>query len=96
MLTEPLPIQVFIRASFERREVKAIIDAWRIDYNDMVQILSSHFMDMGWYDTQPEQEPIALETLVFLLKSSSELILKVNEAEKRERLLARTKKSFAD
>jgi hypothetical protein len=96
MLTESLPIQVFIRANLERREVKAIIDNWRVDYTTMVQILTNHFMDMGWYEARPEQEKVARETLVRLLKSSSELIIKVNEAERRERMLARTKKSFAD
>jgi len=96
MLTEPLPVRVFIQANLERPEVKNIIDNWRVDYALLVQIATAQFHDMGWFEVRPELEKRALQALVMILNSSTEILVKVAEAERRERMLARTKRNFAD
>ncbi|MFW7379097.1 MAG: hypothetical protein ACOH5I_09850 [Oligoflexus sp.] len=96
MLTEPLPIRVFVRTNLERSEVKHIVEHWRVDFTVLIQLICNHFHDMGWYEVRPELEKVARKTMVMILKSSSDILIKVAEAERRERMLARTKRSFAD
>lgn len=96
MLTEPLPIRVFVRANLERPEVKSIIDNWRVDDAFLVQIATAQFQDMGWFEVRPELEKIARQTFIMILNSSTEILIKVAEAERHERMLARTKRNFAD
>lgn len=96
MITESVPLQVYIRQSFDLKEIKAITDQWRVETTKLMLIVASHLNELGVYSVAPHSERFMLNTIKKFLLNSPEVIRLVHEAERRERMLARTKKSLSD
>lgn len=92
MLTEPLPINLFIETCFERKEIKSITDQWRVETGEIKEIMISYFGEMGIYSVTPELESYVRRQLPDLLRSSPEIVKKVADAERREKLMSRSRR----
>ncbi len=96
MITESVPLQVYVRQSFDLKEIKTITDQWRVETSKLIMIVISHLNEVGIYSVAPHTERFMLATIKRFLLNSPEIIRLVHEAERRERMLARTKKSLSD
>jgi hypothetical protein len=96
MLTEAMPIKLFVRISLERREIKSIIEEWRVEHDVLIQCIVNHFNEVGIFEVRPHLEQVIRLRIAGFIKSSPEILKRKIEAERRERILARTKKSYAD
>ena len=96
MYIEPIPIRTFVLQAFEYKEIKTITDQWRVETSQIASIATMHIMELGIYKVQPEMEDYMRAVILKFVLNSPEIIRLVDEAEKRERILARTKKSLSD
>ena len=96
MITESVPLQIYIRQSFDTKEIKAVTDQWRVETGQLMNIVISHLNEIGVYSVAPNNEKFMKEVILAFLNNSPEIIKLVHEAERRERMLARTKKSLSD
>ena len=96
MYTEPIPLYIFIRQSFEAKEIKTVTDEWRVETNQLISIIISQLNELGVYEVAPELSKYMKRIILDFLVNSPEIIKLVHEAERRERILARTKKSLSD
>ncbi|NRA68404.1 MAG: hypothetical protein HRU19_28220 [Pseudobacteriovorax sp.] len=91
MLTEAVPIKIFLDQAFTRIEIKPHIDSIRLDVADLQVILTGHFNDMGIYSVTPEMAPALLKVIPKYLANSPEILRKTRELAIREARLRRTK-----
>ena len=63
---EPQPISLFIKKKLEFPKIKPIIDTWSIDQDELLDLLTSHFHDMGCYEANPETDQALTEYLINL------------------------------
>ena len=56
MLTEDLPIDVFISTKFSDRDISTITDSWRVENETLIAIISGYFKDLGIYRAKPTFE----------------------------------------
>ena len=96
MLTEPLPMSLFVETCFERKEIKSVTDEWRVETSILQQIILSHFYEMGLFSVTPDLERITRQRIIDFLYASPEILMKVAEAERRERMMARSRRNSAD
>lgn len=96
MYIESIPIKTFIRQAFEFKEIKTVTDQWRVETQQIANIMVGAMMELGIYEVQPDMEEYMRKTLLDFLLHNPEVLRLVHEAEKRERILARTKKSLSD
>ncbi len=96
MLMEPIPLDIFIRDAFERKEIKTITDEWRVDVDQIKFIIKESFQDMGLYQVHPTWIPFLLKAVGHFLQNSVAIKKLVKEAARREAVLAKVKRSFAD
>jgi len=96
MYTESIPLYVFIRNAFDSKEIKTISDQWRVEVNQLVSIIHNQISELGVYEVPPELARYMKTVILEYLVNSPEILKIVNEAERRERILARTKKSLSD
>lgn len=84
MLTEPLPIEIFINARIETQRIAKLMNAWKVETRTIELILISHFREMGIHSVQPHLEPIMIERMITLLQNSPEIYSIVKKAEAAE------------
>lgn len=96
MYTESIPVSVFVKQTFEHKEIKAISDQWRVETAQLMAIITANLTELGIYDVSPDLAKNMKTILLEFLVNSPEIIKIVHEAERRERILARTKKSLSD
>lgn len=96
MYVEPIPLYIFIKQSFEYKEIKSVTDQWRVETQQLINIILAQINELGIYEVNPGMEVYMRKILLEFLRTSPEIIKMVHEAERRERILARTKKSLSD
>ena len=84
MLTEPLPISIFVRTRFSDPNITAITDKWRVEGTIIETIVISHFEDMGLFSVNPSMEKDCFNTLMHFLYNSPEIYAIVKKAEAEE------------
>lgn len=92
MLTEPLPVAIFIDTCFERKNIKTMTDQWRVETDELKSIILSYYQEMGIYSVYPSLEHHIRREIPRLLQSSPEVLRRVAEAERRERMLSRSRR----
>lgn len=70
MLTEPLPIDIFIAVRFEDRKIMKVIESWPIEADALRKIVSQHFKDMGIFHAAGTLDAHLTETIIKILKNS--------------------------
>ena len=93
MLTEPLPIQIFVNTRFQEKEIIEIIEKWRIESEELQNLVTREFKEMGIYSVTPTLEREIKQLLVGILVNSPDIIELVRRAERRAEAL-RAKNRF--
>ena len=91
MLTEDLPIDVYISSSFTDKDVSAITDGWRVENEVLINIISGYFKDLGIYRARPIGESYLKKQILFLLNNAPEIVELVKRAEANELLRHQSK-----
>lgn len=88
MLTEPLPIEIFVATRFEERRISKLIELWPVESSVLIKIVIAHFKEMGLYSVNGDLEKQIYETILVFLKSSpaiAEVLYKAQMAEAARR-----------
>lgn len=93
MLTEPIPIYHYVKEQLENRAVKAVVDEWRVENEVILEITINNYKSMGIYQVTPESEAHINRIFLKILKDSPDVTRLILEAKKRERHLAKNKRS---
>ena len=84
MLTEPLPIEVFIAARFSEKAVISITENWRIEADELQKMLAGYFREMGIFEVLPSMEAELKVAMLAWLQNSPEIYQIVKKAEAQE------------
>ena len=84
MLTEPLPIELFVQIRFSDTQVHAAMENWRVEPETVQQVIINYFKEMGIFVVMPNLEKELFERLIFILKNSTEILSMVRKAEEAE------------
>lgn len=84
MLTEPLPIELFVTMRFEERHIARIIENWPVESKTLIKIVTGHFREMGLYTVSGETETQVFENILVMLKSSPQIAELVHKAHMAE------------
>lgn len=88
MLTEPLPIDLFIKIHFQNREFQRHIEDWPVESADIQRIVIATFEDMGIYTVPPNVEAVMLKKVEEIILKSPDIktmVIKAVEIEKRRK-----------
>lgn len=70
MLTEPLPIEIFVNMRFEERRVAKFVESWPIETNVLAGLVIAHFKEMGIFSVNGFTADLLVEQMLQLLKNS--------------------------
>lgn len=70
MLTEPLPIDIFIATRFEERRIAKFIENWPLEAEVLVKIVAQHFKDMGVYQVSGSLDASLTDMIITILRNS--------------------------
>lgn len=92
MLTEPLPIEIFVATRFTEKSVVNITENWRIESEELQKMIVNYFREMGIFSVLPTMEAELKVSLLQFLQSSPEIFKIVRKAEAQEELRRQTKR----
>lgn len=84
MLTEPLPIEIFVATRFTEKSITNITENWRVEPEQLQKMIVSYFREMGIFAVLPTMEAELKETLLHWLQNSPEIYQLVKKAEMQE------------
>ena len=84
MLTEPLPIEVFVQIKFNDTQVIHAMDNWRVEPEKVLAVIVQNFREMGIFQVRPSLELELFSRIIFMLKNSPEILAMVTKAEQAE------------
>ncbi|MFY7927524.1 MAG: hypothetical protein ACOVS5_01525 [Oligoflexus sp.] len=93
MLTEPLPIEIFVQTRFAEKAVVTIIENWRVESDDLQKIIIGYFKEMGVFSVLPQMEAELKLALLAWLETSPEIYQIVRKAEMQEQLRRQSRRS---
>ena len=80
MLTEPLPISIFVKLKYQTKQVAAITEKWRVERDEIESLLIKHFLDIGIYSVEPTWEQECFDRMLDWLKRSPDIWSMVKKA----------------
>ena len=86
MLTESLPIEIFVTLRFAEKAILNITENWRIDAEKLHSIIVGYFREMGIFEVQPKMEAELTQILKVWLQNSPEIYGLVKKAEAQDLL----------
>ncbi len=84
MLTEPLPIEIFVATRFSEKAITNITENWRVEPDQLQKMLVNYFREMGIFAVLPTMEAELKDTLLLWLQNSPEIYQMVKKAEMQE------------
>jgi hypothetical protein len=84
MLTESLPLEVFISTRFEDKSIVQMIENWHVEGSFLQRVVIAHFKEMGIYHITPDLEEFVKDTMKHVLRWSPEIRAAVKKAEAEE------------
>ncbi|WP_141736008.1 hypothetical protein [Oligoflexus tunisiensis] len=84
MLTEPLPIEIFVATRFTEKTITNITENWRVEPEQLQKMIVSYFREMGIFAVLPSMEAELKETLMVWLQNSPDIYQLVKKAEMQE------------
>ena len=84
MLTEPLPIEIFVATRFSEKAITNITENWRVEPDQLRKMLVNYFREMGIFAVLPTMEAELKDTLLLWLQNSPEIYQMVKKAEMQE------------
>ncbi|SMF60114.1 hypothetical protein [Pseudobacteriovorax antillogorgiicola] len=94
MYTSAIPVFIFVKQAFDSKEVKKVIEEWRVEQDELRRLVCRRLLEVGIYDVEPIDTRHLKMHIIDILLNAPEIIKIVDAAERRERALARTKKSY--
>ena len=91
MLTEDLPIDVYIKSTFNDKDITAITDGWRVENEVLISIISGYFKDLGIYRTNSIGEEYLKKQILFLMFNAPEIVEMIRTTEANEMLRNQSK-----
>lgn len=88
MITESLPVDVFIKIRFQDVVIQEVVDNWPIEMTDVQKIVIHTFEDMGIYSVTPQLENLVINKITDILKYSPEIqgmIMRAKELERKRK-----------
>ena len=70
MLTEPLPVAIFVKLRYQDPLVNVIIEKWRVEREDVEEVLINHFKEIGIYSIDPLLEKSCFNKMLEWLEHS--------------------------
>jgi hypothetical protein len=95
MLTEPLPLEVFISTRFEDKTIVQMFENWNVDVPFLQKVVIAHFRELGIFHIRPDLEDFAKETIKYVLQWSPEIKAAVKKAEIEEQQRRQTRHQSA-
>ncbi len=93
MLTEPLPIELFVITRFSDKSVTSITENWRVESVQLQKIIVNYFKEMGIFSVLPPMEAELKETIIYWLKNSPEIFQLVRKADLQEQLRRQSRRA---
>lgn len=84
MLTEPLPIEIFVATRFTEKSVTNIIENWRVEPDHLQKMLVGYFREMGIFAVMPSMEAELKDVLLQWLQNAPDIYQIVKKAEMQE------------
>ncbi|MCX6131182.1 MAG: hypothetical protein NTX25_19255 [Proteobacteria bacterium] len=84
MLTEPLPIEIFVTTQFTEKAITSITENWRVEPEQLQKMIVGYFREMGIFEVLPTMEVQLRQVLVSWLVNSPEIYSLVKKAEAQE------------
>ncbi len=84
MLTEPLPIEIFVATRFTEKAVTNITENWRVESTHLQKLIVNYFREMGIFAVLPSMEAELKVVLINWLQNSPEIYSIVKKAEQQE------------
>lgn len=88
MLTENLPLSLYVKMMFQDKKVLKTIENWPLEPETLEKIVISTIEEMGIYEVTPKLEGDMLDIIIDIIKKSPDildLLKKAQEAEKRRK-----------
>ncbi len=92
MLTESLPIDIFINSRFAEKDIVAITENWRVEKDEVQKLLGTYFKEMGIFAVTPQMEKKVKKTMLFWLENAPEIYSMVRKAEEQDVLRRQSRK----
>lgn len=93
MLTEPLPIELFVITRFSDKSVTNITENWRVEPAQLQKLIVGYFKEMGIFSVMPQMENELKETIVSWLQNSPEVYQLVRKADLQEQLRRQSRRT---
>ncbi len=84
MLTEPLPIAIYVKRKTRDPSVLAITQNWRVEPTVIEAIIIAHFEELGVFSVEPFQDHVCFEALMNILRDSPEIYKQLKKADELE------------
>jgi hypothetical protein len=95
MLTEPIPIEIYVGHRFKDKTILAIIENWRIEPEALEKAIVTYFREMGIFSVTPKLDSTVKHSITHLLLNSPEIFGKVRKAEQQEAMRRQNKRADA-
>jgi len=79
--TEPIPIHIYVEQCFHNRTIAQMINGWKVEPRELIDIILVHFRDMGIFFALPSYRDLILKNIIHNLKYSREITTLVKEVE---------------
>lgn len=93
MLTESLPIEVYVGYRFKDKVILGIIENWRIEPEVLEKTIVTYFREMGIFSVTPQLDASIRDSITHLLVNSPEIFSKVKKAEAQEAMRRQNKRA---
>ncbi len=90
---DKIPIADFVRREYHSRPIQQLVEPWRLESDDLCELLINYFLDMGIFNVSQAQSTHMTEAIVHHLKNAVEIRNAVNKAQRDEKLRARNRHS---
>ena len=87
MIIEKIPIEIYVKTKFEEKSIISIIENWRVESEEVQEIIISQFKELGMFEVDPIFEKDLKPVIVGFLTNSPQILKLVKRAERRAALL---------
>ena len=93
MLTEPLPIEIFVATRFSDKAITNVTENWRVEAEHLQKVIVGYFKEMGIFSVPPLMEAELKSSLIFWLQNSPEIYQMVRKADMQEQMRRQSRRA---
>ena len=87
MNVDKVPIEIYINLKFQDKDIIKFVENWRVESEELRDVVVEHFREMGIFQTEPTTEPMLKDVIRGVLANSPKIVKLVARAERRAALL---------